>query len=116
VRKLLLAFVLSLTAWAALAHTTPRSGCAVRPAIGVADLASPATADASGRPDDPTRWNARRSGGASIPESRWRSPLIHAELAGICCGEVFTNPQRVDGRDRPARDGLSLLRDIPLLI
>ena len=114
-RRFLLALVISFAASIALAHVERRLADA-RAKTTVADLVSQPTAGAPGTTESAAIWNSRHRAGVSIPESRWKSPVVHAELAGVRSGDVFRKPQSVGRCDFPTGDGPAHLRDIPLLI
>lgn len=66
--------------------------------------------------DSDGQWHLAPRTNASLTESLWKSFLIHADLAGVRCADLFVAHHTADPPDRPARHSPNLPRRIPLLI
>ncbi len=111
--RLLLAILLSVTAWATLAQL-------LQPSAAVAHAAHISAETEARRPgstgDSDTRWGAGDRASVSVTESLWKSSVVHAQLAGTPSGNVFVETDVSPRRDRPAHYRSSHLIHIPLLI
>jgi hypothetical protein len=113
-RGVLLTILFCLFVWATVAQVVPASSEAIMTVVG---------ADGCSRRNDPRstgdsdrQWNAQHHTNASITESVWKSPLVHAELAGARCPDVFVAMRNADLPDPPrTRPAPGHLLRIPLL-
>jgi hypothetical protein len=111
----LLAILFCAFLWATVAHVAPASSNAIITAAGADGCSQRNDPQSTG--DSDRQWDARPHTNASITESVWKSPLVHAELASARCNDAFAATRNAElpapRRSRPAPG--HLLR-IPLLI
>ena len=112
-RRLLLVALLCWSAWAAADRVAAFSSEGATAAAGTASHLTEVPASSHG-PD--YRLDAGPRTSASVTESVWRSQLLHAELAGVCCPDRCDVVRSGDEPHRRPRDVSRHLYNLPLLI
>ena len=86
-RGVLLAVVFVWSVWATgaqIVHASPEAASTLAGAGACSELDGPrSTGDSDGE------WTAQHQARASVTESVWKSPLVHAGLAGARCPDLF---------------------------
>lgn len=113
-RGVLLAIVFVLSTWATVAQVVPAAAEATMTLAG-ADSCSELDGPMSSGDSD-GQWHAQHRTNASVTESVWKSPLVHAGLAGVRCPNMFVSIRTSDGLDYPTPHAPRHPLAIPLLI
>jgi hypothetical protein len=118
-RRILLIVLFCAVAWTTSALTMPRAAAAGVPVASVPLASAAPCAETGGSDRDSssgTQWNAAPHASAAITESVWKLPLVHADLAGARCFDLFAAIGAASPPDRPARHAPLRPLRIPLLI
>jgi hypothetical protein len=113
-RLILLAVGLSALLWTAAARTesVPADAISTMSAIDPCWLAG----DSQAPSNSDQQWRAQHHTIAAVPESVWKSALVHAELAATPSARVFDMAHAASSPDPPVRSTPHYLRHTPLLI
>ena len=114
-RRLLIALLFSLTAWATVARFTPAGADAANAVT--ADVCSEAEAGgAGGTTDSDSRWVAAHRAIVSVTESRWKSPGGHATFVAAPARNALAETFRIGATHRRSPARSAHLLHTPLLI
>jgi hypothetical protein len=114
VRRLLLACLFCLTAWAALALMAAPSVDASDAGAAVASCTDARSPQGAGNSDG--RWDRAHGACVSASESRWNSAAGHADLATGRSGIVLSETRSATPGNRLDPQRPAHLRHVPLLI